>query len=57
MVTEQSYQPGLKVRHAKFGDGVVVRSDLKNGDEEVTIAFDGHGVKRLSVSLAPLEKV
>jgi DNA helicase-2/ATP-dependent DNA helicase PcrA len=56
-VTSQSYHPGLKVRHAKFGEGVVVRSDLKNGDEEVTVAFDGHGVKRLSVSLAPLERI
>ncbi|HEX6511008.1 MAG TPA: 3'-5' exonuclease, partial [Chloroflexota bacterium] len=56
-ITEQSYHPGLKVRHAKFGAGVVVRSDLINGDENVTVAFEGFGVKKLSVAFAPLEKV
>ncbi|HLY65154.1 MAG TPA: UvrD-helicase domain-containing protein, partial [Chloroflexota bacterium] len=56
-ITEQSYHPGLKVRHAKFGTGVVVRSDLINGDENVTVAFEGFGVKKLSVAFAPLEKV
>ncbi len=56
-ITQQSYHAGLKVRHAKFGAGVVVRSDLTNGDEEVTIAFEGFGVKRLSAAIAPLEKV
>jgi hypothetical protein len=45
------------VRHAKFGNGIVVRSDLINGDENVTVAFDGFGVKKLSVAFAPLEKV
>ena len=57
VITEQSYYAGLKVRHAKFGNGVVVRSDLINGDENVTVAFDGFGVKKLSVAFAPLEKV
>jgi DNA helicase II / ATP-dependent DNA helicase PcrA len=56
-ITEQSYHPGLRVRHAKFGTGVVVRSDLINGDENVTVAFEGFGVKKLSVAFAPLEKV
>ena len=57
VITEQNYRAGLKVRHAKFGNGIVVRSDLINGDENVTVAFDGFGVKKLSVAFAPLEKV
>jgi len=57
IITEQNYHAGLKVRHAKFGNGIVVRSDLINGDENVTVAFDGFGVKKLSVAFAPLEKV
>jgi DNA helicase II / ATP-dependent DNA helicase PcrA len=56
-ITEQSFHAGSKVRHAKFGAGVVVRSDLTNGDEEVTIAFEGFGIKKLSAAIAPLEKV
>jgi len=57
VISEQSYYAGLKVRHAKFGNGVVVRSDLINGDENVTVAFEGFGVKKLSVAFAPLERV
>ena len=47
---------GQKVRHATFGDGVVVSSKLVDGDEEVTVAFAGKGVKRLLASFARLEK-
>ncbi|TAK89272.1 ATP-dependent DNA helicase PcrA [Patescibacteria group bacterium] len=46
-------QPGDKVRHAKFGQGIVTAVE---GDE-VTAAFEGLGTKRLSLSFAPLEKL
>ena len=49
---------GDKVRHAAFGDGIVVSSVPSGEDFEVTVAFkEGHGVKRLLLSFAPLEKV
>ena len=49
---------GDKVRHASFGDGIVTGSKPSGGDLEVTVAFkEGHGVKRLLLSFAPLEKV
>jgi DNA helicase-2/ATP-dependent DNA helicase PcrA len=44
---------GDKIRHAKFGEGIVVSS---SGDE-LTVAFEGVGVKKLSLSFAPVEKV
>ncbi|MBK9940734.1 MAG: UvrD-helicase domain-containing protein [Kouleothrix sp.] len=47
---------GQKVRHATFGEGVVVSSKLVENDEEVTVAFTGKGVKRLLASFAKLEK-
>jgi DNA helicase-2/ATP-dependent DNA helicase PcrA len=47
---------GQKVTHATFGDGVVISSKLVEGDEEVTVAFAGKGVKRLLASFARLEK-
>jgi DNA helicase-2/ATP-dependent DNA helicase PcrA len=47
---------GQKVRHATFGDGIVVSSKLVENDEEVTVAFTGKGVKRLLASFANLEK-
>ena len=46
---------GQRVRHALFGEGVVVSSRLIDNDEEVTVAFAGKGVKRLLASFAKLE--
>src|SRR5205807_218185 len=52
-----SYVPGDRVRHARFGEGIVVSSVLAHGDEEVTVAFQGIGVKKLALSFAPLERL
>ena len=54
--TEQQYQPGDRVYHPAFGTGVVVSSLLARGDEEVTVAFEGKGVKKLSAAYAPLQR-
>ena len=51
------FAPGDKVRHATFGEGVVVSSTGTGGDTQVTVAFTGQGIKRLMLSFAPLEKV
>lgn len=49
---------GDRVRHEKFGDGVVISLREARGDTEVTIAFTGGaGVKRLLLSLAKLERI
>ncbi|MCL0082575.1 ATP-dependent DNA helicase PcrA, partial [Dehalococcoidia bacterium] len=49
---------GDRVHHAKFGDGTVVNAVATRDDHEVTVAFGrGVGVKRLLVSLAPLERL
>ena len=49
---------GDKVRHAKFGEGIVTATKAASGDVEVTVAFaNGNGIKRLLLGIAPLEKV
>ncbi len=48
---------GDRVRHAQFGDGVVVSSKKMKGDCEVTVAFTSAGLKRLMLSFARLEKI
>jgi len=53
---EQQYQPGDRVYHPAFGSGIVVTSVLARGDEEITVAFEGKGVKKLSVAYAPLQR-
>ena len=49
---------GDKVRHAKFGEGIVADAKPTRGDIEVTVVFANvNGIKRLLLSIAPLEKV
>ena len=49
---------GDRVRHFKFGEGVVVSCVATGQDHEVTVAFKGEsGIKKLLYSFAPLEKV
>ena len=54
---ERKYRDGERVRHAVFGEGTVVSSKITDADEEVTVAFPDVGIKRLSASFAPLEKL
>ena len=49
----KNYSVGTRVKHAKFGIGMVVA--VKNGGTVINVAFEGQGVKELSASLAPLE--
>jgi DNA helicase II / ATP-dependent DNA helicase PcrA len=48
---------GDRVRHAQFGEGIVVSCSPKAGDYEVVVAFSGAGVKKLILSFARLEKL
>ncbi|HXF64407.1 MAG TPA: UvrD-helicase domain-containing protein [Caldilineaceae bacterium] len=45
------------VQHPKFGVGTVIESNLVGGEEEVTVAFPGVGIKRLLADLAGLKKL
>jgi hypothetical protein len=51
-----TWKAGDRVRHPRFGDGIVVSSRIVKGDEEVTVAFIGEGVKRLIAAYAGLER-
>jgi len=48
---------GDRVHHKIFGDGVVINCSREKDDQEITVTFEGAGVKRLLLSLAPLEKI
>jgi len=51
------YGCGDRVRHAKWGEGIIVSVHGSGEDEEVTIALEGLGLKRVLVKYAPLERV
>lgn len=52
-----SFAAGDRVRHPRFGEGIVVScEEEKSGDHLVIVAFKGEaGIKRLLLSFAPLE--
>jgi DNA helicase-2/ATP-dependent DNA helicase PcrA len=49
------FRSGQRVRHAHFGDGIVISSKLIGGEEEVDVAFEAMGLKRLAASQANLQ--
>jgi DNA helicase-2/ATP-dependent DNA helicase PcrA len=48
---------GDHVLHSKFGAGIVMNCNSTKDDQELTVAFEGAGVKKLLASLAPLDKI
>ena len=48
---------GDHVRHSKFGPGIVMNCNPTRDDQELTVAFEEAGVKKLLASLAPLERI
>ena len=54
----QQYKPGERVRHDKFGEGIILKSEMEQNTEFVEVQFQGkHGKKRLSLDFAKLEKI
>jgi len=54
----KKFQIGDKVKHNKFGDGIVMSSESAGDDLQITVAFkDGGGIKKLLQSLAKLKKM
>jgi len=51
----QRYHPSDHVRHAVWGDGIVMDSRIQEDDETVDVFFESVGFKRLVASMANLE--
>jgi len=54
---EPSFRAGDKVRHATFGDGMVVSVNGTGQDMIISVAFPSKGIKKLDPAYADLEKV
>ena len=54
---ERQFRDGDRVRHGRWGDGIVVTSKLTRSDEEITVAFKDPAVgrKTMLASLANLD--
>lgn len=54
---ELGYAAGDRVRHVKFGEGIVKNIASGGRDFEVTVEFDNAGVKKMFASFAKLVKI
>ena len=52
-----TFRPAQKVEHEQFGRGIVLNCAGSGAEEQVTVAFDKHGIKKLQVAFANLRKV
>ena len=48
---------GARVRHPKYGEGVVFQREGDGDDAKITVQFQKHGVKKLVEKFAQLEKL
>jgi DNA helicase II / ATP-dependent DNA helicase PcrA len=51
------FRSGERVRHPKYGDGVVFRREGDGEDAKITVQFAKFGVKKLVEKFAQLQKV
>jgi DNA helicase II / ATP-dependent DNA helicase PcrA len=51
------FQSGQRVRHPKYGEGVVFRREGEGDDAKITVQFSGFGVKKLVEKFAQLERL
>lgn len=56
-VTEDGWCAGLNVKHAKFGDGIIIKLEGSGSNCRAHIQFNKLGVKVLDLTVAKLEKV
>lgn len=54
-IEEGAFRLGQRVRHAKFGEGVVLDQDGKGDRARIHVLFDGYGSKWLALSYANLQ--
>jgi len=54
-IIQPRYQPGARVLHPVWGEGLVLNSRIQDDDEIVDIFFENVGLKRVAASLAKLE--
>ncbi|MBN1121670.1 MAG: UvrD-helicase domain-containing protein [Anaerolineae bacterium] len=50
----QAYRTGQRVNHPKFGEGIIIDCRPSGDDQEVSVAFEDAGLKRLLSSFANL---
>ncbi len=50
------FRPGMKVRHPKYGEGIVFKREGEGDDAKITVQFPRFGLKKLVEKFAQLER-
>ena len=53
----RGFRPGQKVRHPKYGEGLVYQREGEGGEAKITVQFPRFGLKKLVEKYAQLEVV
>jgi DNA helicase-2/ATP-dependent DNA helicase PcrA len=56
-VGKTGFKQGSRVRHPKYGEGIVFRREGDGDDAKITVQFQQHGVKKLVEKFAQLERL
>ncbi len=54
---ESRYRAGMRIRHSRFGEGMILESQIHGSDEVLTVEFETAGLKRLDADAAPIEVI
>ena len=53
---KKGFRPGQRVRHPKYGEGMVFRREGEGEDSKITVQFSRFGLKKLVEKYAQLEQ-
>ncbi len=56
-IGKTGFKQGSRVRHPKYGEGIVFRREGDGDDAKITVQFQQHGVKKLVEKFAQLERL
>jgi DNA helicase-2/ATP-dependent DNA helicase PcrA len=54
---EARFHSGMRIRHERFGEGLILESQIHGSDEVLTVEFEAAGLKRLDADAAPIEVI
>ncbi len=54
---ESRFRSGMRVRHERFGEGMILESQIHGEDEILTVEFETAGLKRLDADAAPIQVI
>lgn len=55
--SKEDFQIGDKIIHTKWGEGMIVQVKKSDDGNELVVAFDKKGLKKLNQDYAPIKRI